>query len=479
MKKRAVILGAGISGLAAGYVLSKKGFETLVLEKGANTGGLAATFEHKSYFLDFGPHNFHTRFPGVLDFVKNELHVSLQRIPVSSSKLFFMGKFIEYPFKINTFMRNLSFAVSLRCIFEYLACRIKRRLFPRKQVDSFEVWVKSHFGSYLYNLYFGPYVRKVWGILGSRLDAVVARKRIPEPSLFSFLARSVSRKKVFRGHSEDPSAIESYYPPGGIGVIAENLKEGIASRNGKVLTRCQVASIALPQQRSGEGSVCYRIDGIKQEAPFDLLISTIPLTTLGELSWYRDERVLADETSRLSYRSIILLYLFLDMERLFEDPWIYFNERGSPALIFNRLYEIGNFSRQMTHHNKTCVCLEITCCEGDAVWNTPDESLFESCMAYLEKNNLLKKSQVREILVKRLEVAYPVFEIGYRSHVRKALESCFAFGNILPLGRQGLFSYSNIDHCIDMGLKLEKLFASGDLEVRPNVFFELYNNYLC
>lgn len=479
MKKRAVILGAGVSGLAAGYALSKKGFETLVLEKNAYAGGLAATFSHKNYLLDFGPHNFHTRIPGILEFVKDELGIPMQKMQAGSSKLFFMGKFVEYPLRINSAMRNLPLSISLRCLIDYLICRIRLKFFAPKDADSFEGWVKSRFGSFLYDLYFGPYVRKVWGIAGSRLDAEVAKKRILEPSLFSLIVRAITGGRKFRAHPEDPSAIESYYPPNGIGAIADKLKESITSRTGEVLTGCALSFIELPKKKSGEGAVSYSVNGAECKTHFDLLVSTIPLNQFGQLCAQGSAGLaLAAETSRLSYRSLILLYLFLDIERLFNEPWVYFNERGSPDLIFNRIYEVGNFSRQMLADNKGCVCLEITCYQGDELWQATDEALFEKCMAYLERNNLLKREHVREILVKRLEVAYPVFEKGYREYVRGALQACFCAGNIVPLGRQGLFSYSNIDHCLDMGLKLDKLLAAQEPQVRPEVFFELYKNYI-
>src|SRR3989338_3251815 len=52
------ILGAGIAGLTAAYDLSKKGKRVIVIEKENEAGGLARSFAHKGFILDYGPHIF-------------------------------------------------------------------------------------------------------------------------------------------------------------------------------------------------------------------------------------------------------------------------------------------------------------------------------------------------------------------------------------------------------------------------------------
>ncbi|MDD5136305.1 MAG: FAD-dependent oxidoreductase, partial [Candidatus Omnitrophica bacterium] len=72
MKKRVVVLGAGVSGLTAGHELARKGFDVVVIEKSDYIGGLAATFSYKNHLIDYGPHNFHTHIPEVFQFVKED-----------------------------------------------------------------------------------------------------------------------------------------------------------------------------------------------------------------------------------------------------------------------------------------------------------------------------------------------------------------------------------------------------------------------
>ena len=60
VKKTVVILGAGMSGLVAGYEFSKLGVPVHIIERLDVPGGLARTERYDDYYVDAGPHLFHT-----------------------------------------------------------------------------------------------------------------------------------------------------------------------------------------------------------------------------------------------------------------------------------------------------------------------------------------------------------------------------------------------------------------------------------
>jgi protoporphyrinogen oxidase len=476
LKQTVAVLGAGVSGLTAAYEIAKKGYDVVVIEKNDYIGGLGATFSHKNYLIDYGPHNFHTHIPEVLRFVKDELKVPLRGMSITSSKMLFMGKFVNYPLKIHDAICNLNWRISMKCLFDYIFTRIRLKFAGRKGIKSVEGWIKSGYGAYLYDLYFGPYVKKVWGIDGTELDVTVARKRIPEPSLFYLIVRSLTGIKFGPKHSEDPERIASYYPPRGIGMISDQLSEGIVKNGGRIELNCEIGAIGIPADKKTGGVINYTCNGIEKALKYDYLISAIPLNSLySSLSSHGKEKI-AKNVSALPYRSMILLYMFLNIERLFDVPWVYFNEKDNVGLIFNRAYEVGNFSPEMINDKKGVLCLEITCYENDDIWKKSDEELFEICISFLEERKLLNRSQVREVLTKRLGIAYPIFRKGYMFDLSKVLAYLVDELNMICIGRQGIFSYVNMDDCIDMGLKAGKLF---DMETRRySDFYNLYKEYL-
>ena len=55
-----VVIGGGLAGLSAGYLLSKAGRQITVIEKDSTVGGLAKTVEHNGFRFDLGGHRFLT-----------------------------------------------------------------------------------------------------------------------------------------------------------------------------------------------------------------------------------------------------------------------------------------------------------------------------------------------------------------------------------------------------------------------------------
>ena len=54
--KKLIVIGAGISGLASGVYAQRSGFDTLILEKAANPGGVSTSWKRKGYTFEGGIH---------------------------------------------------------------------------------------------------------------------------------------------------------------------------------------------------------------------------------------------------------------------------------------------------------------------------------------------------------------------------------------------------------------------------------------
>ena len=51
-----------------------------------------------------------------------------------------------------------------------------------------------------------------------------------------------------------------------------------------------------------------------------------------------------------------------------DDHWIFFPERQYP---FNRMFEQKSMDPGLGPKDKTAICCDLTCDEGDAVWTAP------------------------------------------------------------------------------------------------------------
>jgi len=469
MKKTVVILGAGVSGLGVGWLLSRDGYDVVVLEKEKEIGGLAATFQRSGYAFDYGPHNFHTHFPEVEDFVFRRLGVPMEFKPLQSAKIFFGGKSVPYPIKGLRALTVLDPWTALRGSADFIFTRLKLRL-ERPHEKSFKDWITHRYGRTLYQIYFGPYAEKVWGLPGEKIDLVVASKKVPTASLLELLIRALFRTGPRRLHSEDTETVRSYYPEAGIGAVSEKLAAGILARG------CRILMNAVPRTIHHQNGSVTEIEYLQDRGPgrlqADLLINTIPLnefvTLLGG----------SLPASRLQFRSMVLVYLIVGRERVFDVPWMYFNDPADPDVLFNRAYEVGNFSRGMTPPGKSVLCLEITCALDDQTWKTEADDLAASCIRYLERHGFFRRAEVEDAFIKRLPVAYPVFEVGYRSALRKHLDIVGRFANVASIGRQGGFTYSNVDHCLAMAMDLQAFIKKDPGFENPDGFRTFQNSLI-
>jgi all-trans-retinol 13,14-reductase len=104
-----VIIGAGISGLMAGALLTKKGRKVLILESQPKIGGYLSGFERKGYYFDVGITRSnisyvepYLREAGVLDsvhFVKinGDYYINGRYIPYNNLKEYFAGVADAFP----------------------------------------------------------------------------------------------------------------------------------------------------------------------------------------------------------------------------------------------------------------------------------------------------------------------------------------------------------------------------------------------
>ena len=139
--KSFVIIGAGPAGLSAAYELTRHGVAPLVLEKDAIVGGIARTETYKGYHFDMGGHRFFTKSSEVDSFWREVLQDDFLLRP-RLSRIYYKGRFFNYPLKVINAFRNLGLVESCRILASY----VRWKLFPHKQEDTFEQWVTNRFG---------------------------------------------------------------------------------------------------------------------------------------------------------------------------------------------------------------------------------------------------------------------------------------------------------------------------------------------
>ena len=108
MKRRIVILGAGVCGLAAAWRLLEKdpSLDVTLLEAGEEPGGLARSLVVGDHIADLGPHRIFTELPDVQEFLEQLAGPNLETVK-RASRMWLRGGWIEYPPRPAEVMQHL------------------------------------------------------------------------------------------------------------------------------------------------------------------------------------------------------------------------------------------------------------------------------------------------------------------------------------------------------------------------------------
>ncbi|MBN2243617.1 MAG: FAD-dependent oxidoreductase [Acidobacteria bacterium] len=448
---RVVVLGAGLAGLAAADRLAESGVEVRVLEREDHPGGLATTIREGAFHFDLGPHRYYTSRPELLRFVRNLLPGSLlekERL----SRIRLLGRYFRYPPALGDILRRMPPHRSAAMILSYLGERIRSVVTPPGEAD-FESWVVRRFGRRLYEIYFGPYTKKLWGLPPAELSADWAGQRITVPGLAGII-----RATLFPGRSKSRTLVGTFhYPRGGIGRIAGALAERIENRGGRIQYRSELRRIT---RRVEKGGFLFSANGGQLEA--DAVVNSLPVTDYVQLLGDLVPEPVHRAASGLRFRALVLTALRLSKRLEARDHWIYVPEA---SFRFNRLSIPGNFDPDASEHGSQVV-FETTCREGDEVW-AGRRDLAEEAVEGGVRLGLFERGHVLESLTARAAHAYPIYGCGYAARTATVLDALDALEDSVTCGRQGLFRYNNMDHSLEMGrCAAEELLGMGRVRDR-------------
>ena len=441
-KYSSVITGGGLTGLAAGYALTRAGFRVKVIEQDSTVGGLSKTIMRNGFRFDLGGHRFFTKNKETDDLIKNLMARELVSVP-RKSKILLGNKYFDYPLKPLNALFGLGIPATAKIITDYITERVRRLAGNPVQV-SLEDWVVSNFGRAMFDLYFKVYSEKVWGIDCSRISMDWVAQRIRGLSLAGAIKNAFFK---FSGRDIPSLADRFSYAELGIGRISDRLREEI-ERHGPVLTNTRVERIYH------SGSI---VDSVEVEGPAggsiiggDEFISSMPLPKLVKRLCPGPPREVLEAAGRLRFRDLVVVAVMIDRKRVTDQTWIYIPEQTIP---FGRIHEPTNWSEKMAPEGQTLLVMEFFCSAGDALWNESDKALAELTVANLERLGYIEKREVIDASIVRVPKAYPLFEVGYREHCDILYDYLAKFRNLHIAGRGGMFRYYNMDHAIESGLR--------------------------
>ena len=421
-RKKAVILGGGLTGLVVAEQLQWSGFDVTLLEKNNHVGGMCMTRTRSTKFgkvsYDLGPHKFASFDQKAIDYF---IHIMKHFIMVhKSSHIYLKGNHLKYPVSMVEIFQKFPL-MGLRCGVGFSLAKL------RSDGNTYEKYMKKRFGGYVYDTIFRGYAIKVWGD-PKHLDAQLAKTRMVASSLFDMLLDMVSGSK-------SQSFAKFFYCANGIGQFIHKIAHKAEKDGTKVYLNAKDISI------KGK-TVVFNYDGKKHEIESDVIISTIQPADLSAILSIPME----EELECLKYRHLDLHYYLFDKNKVnFTDTWRFFPEE---EIIFNRLS--NNWSPVMAPDGKVCICAETT------IPGTSKKDIDSKVIEYFSVTN----TDILESWSDEIKSAYPVYHVGFKNDVEDVLDTFESFG-IYCIGRQACHNYNNMDHCILEAIDLAKMIKEG------------------
>ncbi|MEO0870718.1 MAG: NAD(P)/FAD-dependent oxidoreductase, partial [Pseudomonadota bacterium] len=412
------IIGAGPAGLTAGYLLTKQGKTVAIIEKDETyVGGISRTVEHEGYRFDIGGHRFFSKSQQVVDLWNEILPDDFIQRP-RMSRIYYEGKFYSYPLRAFEALWNLGILRSTVCMASYL----RYKLFPIKDVKSFEDWTTNQFGHKLYSIFFKTYTEKVWGMPCDEMSADWAAQRIKGLSLWGAVTDGLKRSLGLNKKPNDGMAaktlLETFrYPRLGPGMMWDAAKGHIeATGKGQVLmghALDQLAAIGPNDEGYNWSMTAEGKDGKVQIRAKDA-ISSAPMRELSKRIHPLPQSSL--EANKLRYRDFLTVALMVKSDDLFPDNWIYIHD---DRVQVGRVQNFRSWSPEMVpDEDMACVGLEYFCFEGDGLWSSSDEDLIAQATREMEILGLCDPKKVVKGAVVRQEKAYPVYDDDYEANVQ-------------------------------------------------------------
>jgi protoporphyrinogen oxidase len=448
-----VILGAGPAGLGAAYKLAERGsFDVAVLERNAQAGGNAGSFDIGGLRVDFGSHRLHPSCPKpILNDIRSMLGDQLLDRP-RHGRIRLRGHWVHFPLKPVDLIAHLPFSFILGVAGDSL----RKVTGSGPSEDTFEGVLERGLGRTICRDFYFPYARKIWGVKPDELDAEQARRRVSAGSLGKMVRKIAGALPGLK----PAGAGRFYYPAHGFGSISEAYGNAAEKAGARILLNSPVSAVEL------DGRQVRAVHADTPAGPITLpvrqALSTIPVSALVRTISPAPDADVLEAAHSLRFRAMILIYMVLGTDQFTEYDAHYFPDAD---IAITRLSEPKNYGLANLP-GRTVLCAELPCTTSDQVWTASDDELGRIMQDSLALAGLPVGVPVQSIVVRRIPHAYPIYTRNFRQHLDRIDDWIRNIDGLLTFGRQGLFAHDNTHHTLAMAYAaVECLSDKGDFDM--------------
>ena len=465
---RFIIFGAGLSGLSCAAALKRHGHEVTVIEKEHEVGGLARSFRINGYTFDYGPHFlFGEKVYHLIR--KHYPEIDVKMLHSTKEKMFFRNKYFNFPFDPKNILQKIERRKVPGILLEMAVKKILWKK-PSNGFGNVEDWVIQAVGRRIYNyISLGGYIKKLYGLPPRDISQEWGIQKL------KFLAKwrdanfiQLVSKSFSEGGNVKKRVI--HYPGTGIDDISRKISETLQRAGGRILFNSEAICF---KHRSEGVSITMRRGGKEEQIEGDFVVSTIPITQLTTMLSPQPPAEIVKKVTTMRYRTLLLLYLLINKERVLDHQCIYFTE---DQFFFRRITEFRHLDSSMVPAGKTSLCVEITCFEEEDISHWGKEDLSRIVIEQLEHLNYIRRNDIEGIHFLRIPYAYPVYEVHADKILAQVLAFLESYARLVSIGLQGLFHYNAMYSSILSGDELGVRLSASDPREWKKIVQETYGN---
>ncbi len=439
---RIVIIGAGPTGLGAGYRLNELGYDDwVILEANDYVGGLATSFTDEAGFTyDIGGHvmfSHYAYYDDVVDKLLGGDYTELQR----EAWVWMEDRFIPYPFQNN--IRDLDRQTVFDCVTGLIEAQRSGH-----SPSNFKEWVDAVMGAGIAKHFMIPYNFKVWATPAELMNYVWIGERVSVVDVEAIL------RNVILGDDQvswGPNNTFKYPLRGGTGFLYEGLRTFVEDHL-HLETPVTAVDPAAKEVRSADGRTW----------PYDVLLSTIPLNKLVSTMDGVPDGV-RRAVPGLNWSGSHIVGVGVDRPIPSTKNWVYFPE---PDVPFYRLTYLSNYSPYMTAQPDQTLFLT----ETSRSEHKPEDAgtIVERVVDGLVSTGIIEEADRGRIVTTWLcspDMTYPVPSVT-RDASLGTVQPWLRSQDIWSRGRFGawLYEIGNMDHSTMQGVEFVNNVLLGDPE---------------
>ena len=446
-QKKIVIIGAGPTGLGAGYRLRELGYDNfLMLEARNKVGGLASSEKSANGFTyDIGGHvlfSHYEYFDRLFDKVIGDEYQELLR----ESWVWMCDRFLPYPFQNN--IKYLPKEVVLECLLGLIEAQ--KQEFDLKRFSNFEEFILGVFGKGIAKHFMMPYNFKVWAHPPCMMNKEWIGERVSVVDIKRVLGNVVlDRDDAGWG----PNATFKYPRTGGTGGLFERIQPYVQD-NLRLNTPAVAVDFANKEVVLEDG---HRVS-------YDFLLSTMPMDLLVRSIDGEVPDAVREQADLLRHSGSYIVGVGINQPSPSKKCWMYFPEKNCP---FYRLTYLSNYSPEVVPDSSRQYSLLAEISRSDFK-PVDGNTVIDETLQGMVNTKILSEADLDDVVdthVIEREYTYPIPSLE-RDKALATVHPWLESQDIYSRGRFGAWRYEvgNMDHSVAQGVEWVNRIVQGDRE---------------